>query len=172
MNYKVNLAARMLFNKRGSLAGAILAVTIGILVIHVNFVIFQGLFDAIVRDISDYNNGDILITSEESFITKSDLYLVNWFNRIPEVDAAASRLYSTGTLETSNFGKEYELNQVSLVGVDPFRDIQVSTAHQTVSDGQYVFARNSITLGSALTNDLGDLGVGDRVHYCHKQIRH
>ena len=112
MNYKVNLAARMLFNKRGSLAGAILAVTIGILVIHVNFVIFQGLFDAIVRDISDYNNGDILITSEESFITKSDLYLVNWFNRIPEVDAAASRLYSTGTLETSNFGKEYFLNQV------------------------------------------------------------
>ena len=74
MNYKVNLAARMLFNKRGSLAGAILAVTIGILVIHVNFVIFQGLFDAIVRDISDYNNGDILITSEESFITKSDLF--------------------------------------------------------------------------------------------------
>ena len=163
MNYKVNLAARMLFNKRGSLAGAILAVTIGILVIHVNFVIFQGLFDAIVRDISDYSNGDILITSEDGFITKSDLYLVNWFNRIPEVDAAASRLYSTGTLETSSFGKEYELNQVSLVGVDPFRDIQVSTAHQTVSDGQYVFARNSITLGSALTSDLGDVGVGDRV---------
>ena len=132
MNYKVNLAARMLFNKRGSLAGAILAVTIGILVIHVNFVIFQGLFDAIVRDISDYSNGDILITSEDGFITKSDLYLVNWFNRIPEVDAAASRLYSTGTLETSSFGKEYELNQVSLVGVDPFRDIQVSTAQQTV----------------------------------------
>ena len=67
MNYKVNLAARMLFNKRGSLAGAILAVTIGILVIHVNFVIFQGLFDAIV----DYTNGDILISSEEDFIIRS-----------------------------------------------------------------------------------------------------
>ena len=78
MNYKVNLAARMLFNKRGSLAGAILAVTIGILVIHVNFVIFQGLFDAIVRD---YNIRlpitkwwFILITSHLMVtITKSDL---------------------------------------------------------------------------------------------------
>ena len=42
----MKLAKRMLFNKKGSLIGAVLAVTIGILVIHVNFVIFQGLFDA------------------------------------------------------------------------------------------------------------------------------
>ncbi|MEO2201990.1 MAG: ABC transporter permease, partial [Nitrosopumilus sp.] len=82
----------MLFNKRGSLIGAVLAVTIGILVIHVNFVIFQGLFDAIVRDISDYRNGDVLVTDESSFIKKSDLSLVNWFERIPYVEAAAPRL--------------------------------------------------------------------------------
>ena len=40
MDYRVNLAARMLANKRGSLIGAVLAVSIGILVIHVNFVIY------------------------------------------------------------------------------------------------------------------------------------
>jgi len=44
----VQLAKRMLMNKKGSLIGAVLAVSIGILVIHVNFVIFQGLYDAIV----------------------------------------------------------------------------------------------------------------------------
>ncbi|MEE8255799.1 MAG: ABC transporter permease, partial [Nitrosopumilaceae archaeon] len=49
----------MLFNKKASLMGAVLAVTVGILVIHVNFVIFQGLFDAIVRDLTDYRFGNL-----------------------------------------------------------------------------------------------------------------
>ena len=92
MEYRLNLAKRMLFNKKGSLIGAVLAVTIGILVIHVNFVIFQGLFDAIVRDISDYRNGDILVTDDADYIDKSDLSLVNWFERIPFVEAATPRL--------------------------------------------------------------------------------
>jgi lipoprotein-releasing system permease protein len=48
MDYRIQLAKRMLSNKKGSLIGAVLAVSIGILVIHVNFVIFQGLYDAIV----------------------------------------------------------------------------------------------------------------------------
>ena len=82
----------MLFNKKGSLIGAVLAVTIGILVIHVNFVIFQGLFDAIVRDIRDYNTGDIIVTDEFDYVDKSDLSIVNWFERIPYVEAAAPRL--------------------------------------------------------------------------------
>jgi lipoprotein-releasing system permease protein len=72
LEYRFNLAKRMLFNKRGSLIGAVLAVTIGILVIHVNFVIFQGLYDAIIRDISNYRNGDVLITHEEDYIDKSE----------------------------------------------------------------------------------------------------
>ena len=78
----MKLAKRMLFNKRGSLFGAVLAVTIGILVIHVNFVIFQGLFDAIVRDISEYRNGDVLVTNEDDYIDKSDSTIVRFFERI------------------------------------------------------------------------------------------
>ena len=64
MDYRAKLALRMLVNKRASLIGAVLAVSIGILVIHVNFVIFQGLFDAIVRDMSDYRFGDVHITDK------------------------------------------------------------------------------------------------------------
>ncbi len=48
----------MLANKKGRLTGAVLSVSIVILVIHVNFVIFQGLFDAIVRDMTDYRFGN------------------------------------------------------------------------------------------------------------------
>ena len=65
MEYRLNLAKRMLFNKKGSLIGAILAVSIGILVININSVIFQGIYDAIIRDMTDYRFGDIWVTHEE-----------------------------------------------------------------------------------------------------------
>jgi len=162
MEYRLNLAKRMLFNKKGSLIGAVLAVTIGILVIHVNFVIFQGLFDAIVRDISDYRNGDILITDEEDYIDKSDLSLVSWFERIPYVEAATPRLSSTSSINMTKFGERLEETRIPIVGVDPLRDIRASTVHETVTEGQYVFSRNSIVLGSTVAQDLG-AEVGDSV---------
>jgi len=171
------LAKRMLFNKKGSLIGAVLAVTIGILVIHVNFVIFQGLFDAIVRDISDYRNGDVLVTDEFDYIDKSDLSIVNWFERIPFVEAAAPRLSSTAEMNMTKYGKLIEETRVPIVGVDPFRDIRASTVHETVSEGSYVFSRNSIVLGSNVANDLGGAQVGDSVkvlvvdRYGEDQIR-
>ena len=153
----------MLFNKKGSLIGAVLAVTIGILVIHVNFVIFQGLFDAIVRDISDYRNGDILVTDEADYIDKSDLSVVSWFERIPYVEAATPRLSSTAEMNMTKNGKLIEETRIPIVGVDPFRDIRASTVHETVEDGSYVFARNSIVLGSNVARDLGDAEIGDSV---------
>ena len=163
MDYRLRLAKRMLFNKRSSLIGAVLAVTIGILVIHVNFVIFQGLFDAIVRDISNYRNGDILVTDESDYIDKSDLSLVNWFERIPYVEAATPRLSSTAELDMIKNGKRYEETRIPIVGVDPFRDIRTSTVHETISEGNYVFSRNSIVLGSNVAKDLGGAQVGDSI---------
>ena len=177
MDYRLRLAKRMLFNKKGSLIGAVLAVTIGILVIHVNFVIFQGLFDAIVRDISDYRNGDILVTDEADYIDKSDLSLVNWFERIPFVEAATPRLSSTAEMNMTKNGKRTEESRVPIVGIDPFRDIRASTVHETVTEGNYVFSRNTIVLGSNVARDLGGAQVGDSVkvlvtdRYGQDQIR-
>ena len=153
----------MLFNKRGSLIGAILAVTVGILVIHVNFVIFQGLYDAFVRDIRDYNTGDVLITHEFDFIEKSDQSLIRWFERIPDVKAVTPRLSTSSEMNMTKNGKLIEETRISLVGVDPFNDVRASTAHETVSDGSYVFSRNSIVLGSSVARDLGGAQVGDSV---------
>ncbi len=163
VDYRLKLAKRMLFNKKGSLIGAVLAVTIGILVIHVNFVIFQGLFDAIVRDITDYRNGDILVTDESDFIDKSDMAIVNWFERIPYVEAATPRLSSTAEMNMTKNGKLIEETRVPIVGVDPFRDIIASTVHETISEGSYVFSRNSIVLGTSVAKDLGGAQVGDSV---------
>jgi len=161
VDYRLRLAKRMLFNKKGSLIGAVLAVTIGILVIHVNFVIFQGLFDAIVRDISDYRNGDVLVTDESDYIDKSDLSIISWFERIPYVEAVAPRLSSTAEITILKNGKEIEETRVPIVGIDPFRDIRASTVHETVTEGSYVFSRNTIVLGSNVARDLGGAQVGD-----------
>ena len=161
MDYRFKLAKRMLFNKKGSLIGAVLAVTIGILVLHVNFVIFQGLYDAIVRDITDYHNGDILVTDEASLIDKTDTTILNWFERIPYVEAAAPRLSATGEINITRNGQLIEETRVRLLGVDPLRDVRASTAHQTVSEGSYVYARNSIVLGANVAEDLGDVRLGD-----------
>ena len=163
MDYRLQIAKRMLFNKRGSLIGAVLAVTIGILVIHVNFVIFQGLFDAIVRDLTDYRFGNLQVTDEEDYIDKSDHSLVNWFERIPYVYAATPRLDSSAAINITKFGKRIEETRVPVVGVDPLRDIRASTVHKTVTEGQYVFSRNSIVLGSNVAKDLGGAQVGDNV---------
>ena len=153
----------MLSNKKGSLIGAVLAVSIGILVIHVNFVIFQGLYDAIIRDMSDYRFGAIYITDEEDFIDKSDLSLVNWFERIPYVEAVTPRLSSIASINATKYGERFEETKVSILGVDPLRDIRTSTAHETISDGQYVFSRNSIVLGSWIAQELGSLQPGESV---------
>ncbi len=153
----------MLSNKKGSLIGAVLAVSIGILVIHVNFVIFQGLYDAIIRDMSDYRFGDVYITDEEDFIDKSDLSLVNWFERIPYVEAVTPRLSSIASINATKYGERFEETKVSILGIDPLRDIRTSAAHETISDGQYVFTRNSIVLGSWIARELGGLQPGESV---------
>ena len=163
MDYRLRLAKRMLFNKKGSLIGAVLAVTIGILVIHVNFVIFQGLFDAIVRDITNYRNGDVLVTDENDYIDKSDLALVNWFERIPYVQGAAPRLSASAEINMTKNGKLIEETRVPVVGVDPFQDVKTSTVHETIAEGRYVLNRNSIVLGNNVARDLGNAQVGDSI---------
>ena len=164
MDYRLNLAMRMLANKRGSLIGAVLAVSIGILVIHVNFVIFQGIYDAIIRDMTDYRFGDIYVTHEEdSTIERSHLVYTNWFERVPIIQAATPRLSGSADIEFRNAGQENEEFDVPVVGVDPVTDVQASTIHTTVSDGQYVYARNSIVVGETVSQDLGGISVGDNI---------
>jgi len=57
------------------------------------------------------------------------------------------------------------------------RDVRASTVHQTVDEGQFVFSRNSIVLGSNVAEDLGGAQVGDSVkmkivdRYGEDQIR-
>ena len=161
MDYRLNLATRMLVNKKGSLIGAVLAVSIGILVIHVNFVIFQGIYDAIIRDMSDYRFGDVFIThQEEGTIERSASVYTAWLERFSAVKAATPRLGGTADIEFLNMGQINEEYDVSVLGVEPVSDLQASKIHETVDEGQYVYARNSIVVGETVARDLGGCYVG------------
>ena len=161
MDYRLNLATRMLVNKKGSLIGAVLAVSIGFLVIHVNFVIFQGIYDAIIRDMSDYRLGDVFIThQEEGTIERSSSVYTAWLERFSAVKAATPRLGGTADIEFLNMGKINEEYDVPVLGVEPVSDLQASKIHETVDEGQYVYARNSIVVGETVARDLGGCYVG------------
>ena len=73
------------------------------------------------------------------------------------------RLSGSADIEFRNAGQENEQFDVSVVGVDPVTDVQASTIHTTISDGQYVYARNSIVVGETVSQDLGGVKVGDNI---------
>jgi lipoprotein-releasing system permease protein len=165
MDYRAQIGIRFITRKRGSLIAACLAIAIAILVVSVNSVIFQGLYDAIVRDLTNYHYGNVYITKKGDFITRSDFELVNWLDRIPWVQAATPRLftnvYSINATVNGQLVQDYNV-PFSLVGVNPFWDEQASTLYQAVK-GQYVSTRDSIVLGILVDRDLGYPGIGDTV---------
>ena len=162
MDYRAQIGIRFITRRKGSLIAASLAVAIAILVVQVNSVIFQGLYDAIVRDLTNYRFGHVYITRQEDFIKKPAFVLVNWLERIPYVQAAAPRIDYSAQINSTVNGQLIKDYQVPVIGVDPVLDKEASTMYQTV-EGQYVSFRNSIVLGAITDRDLGYPQIGDTV---------
>lgn len=165
MDYRAQIGVRFITKKKGSLIAACLAIAIAILVVSVNSVIFQGLYDAIVRDLVNYRYGNVYITKKGDFITRNDFMLVNWLDRIPWVQAAAPRLftnvYSINATVKGQLIQDYNV-PFTLVGVNPEWDEETSTLYQAVK-GHYVSTRDSIVLGVLVDRDLGYPRIGDTV---------
>ena len=162
VDYRAQIGIRFITRRKGSLIAASLAVAIAILVVQVNSVIFQGLYDAIVRDLTNYRFGHVYITRQEDFIKKPAFVLVNWLERIPYVQAAAPRIDYSAQINSTVNGQLIKDYQVPVIGVDPVLDKEASTMYQTV-EGQYVSFRNSIVLGAIADRDLGYPQIGDTV---------
>ena len=165
MDYRAQIGIRFITRKKGSLIAACLAIAIAILVVSVNSVIFQGLYDAIVRDLVNYRYGHVYITKRGDFISRNDFMLVNWLDRIPWVQAAAPRLFTSvySINATVNGQLIQDINvPFQLVGVKPQWDEEASTLFQAVK-GQYVSTRDSIVLGILVDRDLGYPKIGDTV---------
>jgi len=165
VDYRAQIGIRFITRKKGSLIAACLAIAIAILVVSVNSVIFQGLYDAIVRDLVNYRYGHVYITKKGDFISRNDFMLVNWLDRIPWVQAAAPRLftsvYSINATVNGQLVQDYNV-PFSLVGVKPEWDEKASTLYQAVK-GQYVSTRDSIVLGALVDRDLGYPKIGNTV---------
>jgi len=153
----------MLVSKKGSLVGAILAIGIGILVLSIITVIFTGLQNAIIRDLKNYQFGDLMLTDEKGPITKSESLLIGWFERNSVVLGASSRLSSSADIELRKSDEIKELFHVPITGVDPIKDPIVSELHNTVIEGDFVYAQNSIVVGSLVAEDLGGVQIGDTI---------
>ncbi len=165
MDYRAQIGIRFITKRKGSLVAACLAIAIAILVVQVNSVIFQGLYDAIVRDLVNYRFGHVFISKRGDFISRSDFMLVNWLDRIPYVQAAAPRLeYSALSINSTVNGQLIQDANapVPVLGVKPEWDVEASTLHETVK-GQFVSFRDSIVLGALVDRDLGYPQIGDTV---------
>ena len=161
MDYRISVAKKMMMSKKGSLIGAVLAIGIGILVLSIITVIFTGLQNAIIRDLKDYQFGDLIVTDETGLITKSESVLIGWFERNSDVVGVAPRLSGSADIEIRTNGELIEEFGVPITGVDPLRDPTVSKLYDTVVDGEFVFSSNSIVVGSNVAEDLGEVQVGD-----------
>lgn len=161
MDYRISVAKKMMMSKKGSLIGAVLAIGIGILVLSIITVIFTGLQNAIIRDLKDYQFGDLIVTDETGLITKSESVLIGWFERNSDVVGVAPRLGGSADVEIRANGELIEEFGVPITGVDPLRDPTVSKLYSTVVDGEFVFSSNSIVVGSNVAEDLGGVQVGD-----------
>ena len=163
MDYRLELSVQMLRHRKGAIIGALLAMTVGILVIHVNYVISYGVYESVIKDFEDFHFGHVRIQDDEDFLERSDTTMVNWIERMPYVEGAAPRLSDIGSINATSYGEKMEKTRVEILGVDPEMDPNASTAHQTIIDGQYVFTRNSAVMGSLLAWELGGVEVGDSI---------
>ena len=161
IDYRITVAKKMMLSKKGSMLGAVLAIGIGILVISIITVIFTGLQNAIIRDLEDYQFGDLVVTDETGLITKSESVLIGWFERNSDVVGISPRLGGSADIEFRIDGEIVEEFGVPITGVDPLRDSTVSKLHSTVIEGEFVHSRNSIVVGSLVAEDLGEIQVGD-----------
>ena len=110
---------------------------------------------------SDYRFGDVFIThQEEGTIERSSSVYTAWLERFSAVKAATPRLGGTADIEFLSMGKINEEYDVPVLGVEPVSDLQASKIHETVDEGQYVYARNSIVVGETVARDLGGCYVG------------
>jgi len=113
---------------------------------------------------TEYRFGDIFVShEEEATIERSHLVYTNWFERVSLVKSATPRLSGSADIEFRSMGQFHEEYDVPVLGVEPVSDIMASEIHTTVSDGQYVYARNSIVVGETVATDLGGVRIGDNL---------
>lgn len=162
LDYRLRIAAKMLFRRKGSLFAATMAVAIAILVIAINSVIFNGVANAIIRDLTDYRFGHVLITDRDGNIQRSDREMIGFLKNMGSVEGATVRLVEVASINNTRTSVPVRAYGVPLIGVIPEREADATRLRETVVEGTFLTSRDSIVLGKSVADDLG-ARVGDPV---------
>ena len=162
MDFRVVLATRLLFRRKGNFIASVIALVIGIMVILFNSLIFNGVAQGILRDLGDYSFGNVLVTKNDGNFKNEAFQIMSYVQRFPYVEGAASRLSAIAWINSTEGNTKNEVDKVPVIGVDPQRDPTASKLYETVKIGSFVDTSGEIILGSNLAADL-KANVGTRV---------
>ena len=160
MDYRVRIATRMLFRRKGSLFAATIAVAIAILVIAINSVTFNGVANAIIRDLVDYRFGHVLVTDRDGNIQRQDMEMIGFLHNLGTVEGATVRLLDSASINNTRAAVPVRAYAVPVVGVLHENEAKATKLVDTIVEGTFLTSRNSIVIGSSVAEDL-KASVGD-----------
>jgi lipoprotein-releasing system permease protein len=150
----------MLFKRKGSMFAAVLAVAIAVLVIVINYVTFDGVANAIIRDLVDYRFGHLFVTDRDGNIDRPDRELIGFLDNTGLVEGATVRLSDTASINNTRTAIPVRAYSVPLLGVLPEEEADASRLEGTMVQGSFLTSPDSIVLGSIVADDL-DANIGD-----------
>ncbi len=163
MDYRLKIAVSMLFKKKSSMLAAVIAVAIAVFVIVINYVTFDGVANAIIRDLIDYRFGHIVITDRDGNIEKPDRDLIGFLeNTGTMVEGATVRLSDVAAINNTRTPVPVKAYGVPIIGVLPQEEADATRLIDTVMEGTFLTSRDSIILGDSVAEDL-DARIGDPV---------
>jgi lipoprotein-releasing system permease protein len=161
VDYRLKIAVSMLFKKKSSMLAAVIAVAIAVFVIVINYVTFDGVANAIIRDLIDYRFGHIVITDRDGNIEKPDRELIGFLeNTGMIVEGATVRLSDVAAINNTRTPVPVKAYSVPIIGVLPQEEADATRLIDTVMEGTFLTSRDSIILGDSVAEDL-DARIGD-----------
>lgn len=150
----------MLFKRKGSMFAAIIAVAIAVLVIVINYVTFDGVANAIIRDLVDFRFGHVLITDRDGNIERPDREMIGFLENTGIVEGATVRLTDSASINNTSSAVPVRAYGIPVIGVLPDEELDATRIADTIVEGTFLVSRHSIILGSSVAEDL-DAGIGD-----------
>jgi lipoprotein-releasing system permease protein len=160
VDYRFKVAVSMLFRRKGSMFAAIIAVAIAVLVIVINYVTFDGVANAIIRDLVDFRFGHVLITDRDGNIERQDSEMIGFLENTGMVQGATVRLTDVVSINNTRNAVPVRAYGVPVVGVLQDEELDATRLAATIVEGSFLESRNSIILGASVARDL-DARIGD-----------
>lgn len=156
MGYVFLIARKLLLKRKSSLLTASLAVAATIFLITFNGVVFEGVFNAVERDLVSFQYGNVVIRNEkEEFLDKPDYQIISQITRHPLVEAAAPRIQTLAAeVRHQALDETYSVYKVLVIGIDPRLEPKVSRVLNSLVAGKPRVLKETALIGRDLAENL------------------